>query len=115
MRKDFELMKQHNLNAVRLCHYPQYRKFYELCDEYGLYEDTTKQTSNHTACITICAKAGALGNNPDWLKPHMDRTVNMFERNKNYPSVTFWSLGNEAGNGYNFYHTYLWIKEKKAK
>lgn len=41
----------------------------------------------------------------------MDRTINMFERNKNYPSVTFWSLGNEAGNGYNFYQTYLWVKE----
>ena len=53
-------------------------------------------------------KGGSLGNNPEWLKPHMDRTINMFERNKNYPSVTFWSLGNEAGNGYNFYQTYLW-------
>ncbi|MDK7751250.1 glycoside hydrolase family 2 TIM barrel-domain containing protein, partial [Brevibacterium sp. UMB10442] len=40
----------------------------------------------------------------------MDRTINMFERNKNYPSLTFWSLGNEAGNGYNFYQTYLWVK-----
>ena len=56
-------------------------------------------------------KGGSLGNNPEWLKPHMDRTINMFERNKNYPSVTFWSLGNEAGNGYNFYQTYLWLKE----
>ena len=56
-------------------------------------------------------KGGSLGNNPEWLKPHMDRTINMFERNKNYPSVTFWSLGNEAGNGYNFYQTYLWVKE----
>ena len=40
----------------------------------------------------------------------MERTINMFERNKNYPSLTFWSLGNEAGNGYNFYQTYLWLK-----
>ena len=56
-------------------------------------------------------KGGTLGNNPEWLKPHMDRTINMFERNKNYPSVTIWSLGNEAGNGYNFYQTYLWLKE----
>ena len=37
MRRDLELMKQHNLNSVRLCHYPQDRRFYELCDEYGLY------------------------------------------------------------------------------
>ena len=55
-------------------------------------------------------KGGSLGNNPEWLKPHMERTINMFERNKNYPSLTFWSLGNEAGNGYNFYQTYLWLK-----
>ena len=50
------------------------------------------------------------GNDPAWLKPHMERTRNMFERNKNHASVTFWSLGNEAGNGYNFYQTYLWTK-----
>ena len=56
------------------------------------------------------AKGGTLGNNPEWLKAHMDRTINMFERNKNYPSLTFWSLGNKAGNGYNFYQTYLWVK-----
>ena len=56
-------------------------------------------------------KGGTLGNNPEWLKAHMDRTINMFERNKNYPSLTFWSLGNEAGNGYNFYQTYLWLKD----
>lgn len=59
------------------------------------------------------SKGGTLGNNPEWLKPHMDRTINMYERNKNYPSVTFWSLGNEAGNGYNFYQTYLYIKNKE--
>ena len=56
-------------------------------------------------------KCGTLGNNPEWLKPHMYRTQNMFERNKNYPCLTFWSLGNEAGNGYNFYQTYLWLKQ----
>ena len=58
-------------------------------------------------------KGGTLGNNPEWLKPHMDRTVNMYERNKNHPSVTIWSLGNEAGNGYNFYQTYLYVKDKE--
>ena len=53
------------------------------------------------------------GNNPEWLIPHMDRTMNMYERNKNYPSVTFWSLWNEAGNGYNSYQTYLYLKNKE--
>lgn len=114
MRKDFELMKQHNLNAVRLCHYPQDRKFYELCDEYGLYVYDEANIESHGMYYDL-RKGGTLGNNPEWLKPHMDRTVNMFERNKNYPSVTFWSLGNEAGNGYNFYQTYLWIKGEESK
>ena len=66
-------------------------------------------------CVMIYVKAVLLGNNPEWLKPHMYRTVNMFERNKNYPSLTFWSLGNEGGNGYNFYQTYLWIKQADKK
>lgn len=110
MRRDFELMKQHNLNSVRLCHYPQDRRFYELCDEYGLYVYDEANIESHGMYYDL-RKGGSLGNNPEWLKPHMDRTINMFERNKNYPSLTFWSLGNEAGNGYNFYQTYLWLKE----
>ncbi|MEG1660562.1 MAG: glycoside hydrolase family 2 TIM barrel-domain containing protein [Bacteroides sp.] len=109
MRRDFELMKQHNLNSVRLCHYPQSRRFYELCDEYGIYVYDEANIESHGMYYNL-SKGGTLGNNPEWLTPHMDRTINMFERNKNYPSVTIWSLGNEAGNGYNFYQTYLWMK-----
>ena len=111
MRKDFELMKQHNLNTVRLCHYPQDRRFYELCDEYGLYVYDEANIESHGMYYDL-RKGGTLGNNREWLKPHMYRTMNMYERNKNYPSVTFWSLGNEAGNGYNFYQTYLWLKDQ---
>ncbi|WP_299230335.1 glycoside hydrolase family 2 TIM barrel-domain containing protein [uncultured Bacteroides sp.] len=110
MRKDFMLMKQNNLNTVRLCHYPQDRRFYELCDEFGLYVYDEANIESHGMYYDL-RKGGTLGNNPEWLKPHIYRTINMFERNKNYPSLTFWSLGNEAGNGYNFYQTYLWIKE----
>lgn len=110
MRKDFELMKQNNINSVRLCHYPQDRRFYELCDEYGLYVYDEANIESHGMYYDL-RKGGTLGNNPEWLKPHMYRTINMFERNKNYPSVVIWSLGNEAGNGYNFYQTYLWLKQ----
>lgn len=111
MRKDFEIMKKHNINSVRLCHYPQDRKFYELCDEYGLYVYDEANVESHGMYYSL-SKGGSLGNNPEWLLPHMDRTMNMYERNKNYPSVTIWSLGNEAGNGYNFYQTYLYVKNK---
>lgn len=113
MRKDFELMKQNNLNSVRLCHYPQDRRFYELCDEFGLYVYDEANIESHGMYYNL-SKGGTLGNNPEWLLPHMDRTINMYERNKNYPSVAIWSLGNEAGNGYNFYQTYLYLKDKEA-
>ena len=110
MRKDFELMKANNINAVRLCHYPQSRRFYELCDEYGLYVYDEANIETHGMGYGL-SKGGTLGNNPEWLPNHMERTVNMYERNKNFPCVTFWSLGNEGGNGYNFYNTYLYMKE----
>lgn len=110
IRKDFETMKANNINAVRLCHYPQSDRFYELADEYGLYVYDEANIESHGMGYNL-NKGRTLGNNPDWLTAHMDRTVNMFERNKNHPSVTFWSLGNEAGNGYNFYQTYLRLKE----
>ena len=110
MRKDFTLMKQHNINAVRLSHYPQSRRFYDLCDEFGLYVYDEANIESHGMYYDL-RKGGTLGNNPEWLKPHMYRTINMFERNKNRTSVIIWSLGNEAGNGYNFYQTYLWLKQ----
>lgn len=111
-RKDFELMKANNINAVRLCHYPQDRRFYELCDEIGLYVYDEANIESHGMGYDL-RKGGTLGNHPDWLDAHMERTRNMFERNKNYPCVTFWSLGNEAGNGYNFYVTYRYLKDKE--
>lgn len=112
MRRDFELMKLNNINSVRTAHYPQDRKFYEMCDEYGFYVYDEANIESHGMYYDL-KKGGSLGNNPAWLENHIYRTENMFERNKNYPSITIWSLGNEAGNGYNFYQTYLWMKEKE--
>jgi beta-galactosidase len=124
MRRNFELMKLNNINSVRLSHYPQDRRFYEMCDEYGFYvydeanieshgmyytryiDDMRKGSSGHEDG----GKRGTLGHNPDWLPHHLDRVRRMFERNKNHPSVTIWSLGNEAGNGFNFYNAYVELK-----
>ena len=111
MRRNFEQMKMNNINTVRLSHYPQDRKFYEMCDEFGLYVYDEANIESHGMYYSL-EKGKSLGNNPAFLASHMDRTANMFERNKNYPSLTIWSLGNEAGNGYNFYQTYLWLKEQ---
>ena len=114
MRRDFELMKRNNLNSVRLCHYPQSRRFYELCNEYGLYVYDEANVESHGMYYNL-RRGGTLGNNPEWLAAHLDRTVNMYERNKNHPSIVIFSLGNEGGNGYNFYQTYLYIKEREKK
>lgn len=109
LRKDLEIMKKNNVNAIRCSHYPQQRLFYELCSEYGFYVCDEANIESHGMGYDL-TKGRSLGNNPDFLKSHMYRTVNMYERNKNFPCVTFWSLGNEAGNGYNFYQTYLYLK-----
>ena len=111
MIRNFELMKRNNINSVRLSHYPQDRKFYELCDEYGLYVYDEANIESHGMYYDL-RRGGTLGNNPEWLNHHLYRIENMFERNKNYPSVIIWSLGNEAGNGYNFYQAYLWLKDR---
>lgn len=109
MRKDFELMKQNNINTVRLSHYPQARRFYELCSEFGLYVYDEANIESHG----MYYGERSLAKHPEWEQAHMDRTVNMFERNKNHPSVTIWSLGNEAGNGINFFHTYKFLKDRE--
>lgn len=110
MKKDFELFKQYNVNTVRTCHYPQQERFYELCDEYGIYVIDEANIESHGMGYDL-EKGGTLGNEPSFLNAHMYRTQNMFERDKNHPSVIVWSLGNEAGNGYNFYNTYKWLKD----
>lgn len=114
MCKDFTLMKRHNINTVRLCHYPQNHRFYELCDEYGLYVYDEANIESHGMGYNL-NKGRTLGNNPEWLDKHMDRTNNMYQRNKNYPCVTIFSLGNEAGNGYNFYMTYNFLKNQEKE
>ncbi len=111
--KDIELWKQLNVNTVRTCHYPQPSRFYELCDEYGLYVIDEANIETHGMGYGLQA-GESLGNNPAYLQPHMARLKDMVERDINHPSIITWSLGNEAGNGYNFYQLYLWMKERDS-
>lgn len=113
MMKDFELFKKYNVNTIRTCHYPQQELFYQLCDKYGLYVIDEANIETHGMGYDL-KKGGTLGNNKDFYEAHMYRTRNMYERDKNHPSVIIWSLGNEAGNGYNFYMTYSWLKEQDS-
>ncbi|MBL7473262.1 glycoside hydrolase family 2 TIM barrel-domain containing protein [Robertkochia sediminum] len=108
MLKDVKLFKEFNVNAVRTCHYPNDPYFYELCDEYGIYVIDEANIESHGMGYALHR---TLGNDPAWLKAHIERTERMVIRDKNHPSVIIWSLGNEAGNGYNFYKTYLRTKE----
>ncbi len=116
--KDLELMKQNNLNAIRCSHYPKDPHFYRLCDKYGFYvvdeaniETHGMGTTNQGLDKNEKKKAIHPAYLPQWKEAHMERTIAMFERDKNYPSIVTWSLGNEAGNGENFFATYKWLKE----
>lgn len=98
MEKDVRLMKQANINMVRTSHYPNDPFFYELCDKYGLYvmDEANQESHEYGIGNTV------LGDNPDWMKAHVDRVEALVQRDKNHPSIIFWSLGNEGGQGRNF-------------
>ena len=108
MLKDIEVMQSHNINAVRTSHYPQPERWYELCNRYGLYVIDEANIESHG----MGYGEESLAKDSAWMSSHLFRTENMFERDKNQPSVIIWSLGNEAGNGINFNATYDYLKEK---
>lgn len=99
MRLDIELMKRHNFNAVRLSHYPNHPRFYELCNEYGLYVVDEADVETHGFDPSLDFNVNVPAQNVAWLPAIVDRGVRMFERDKNHPCILLWSLGNEAGEG----------------
>jgi beta-galactosidase len=109
MRKDMEMMKKLNVNAVRHSHYPPDPYWMELCNEYGLYVIDEANIESHGRYYDL---AYTFANDKQWRMPHLDRITRMYERDKNHTSVVTWSLGNEAGNGVNFYEAYEWLKQK---
>ncbi|MEN8117626.1 MAG: glycoside hydrolase family 2 TIM barrel-domain containing protein [Bacteroidota bacterium] len=106
MLKDIKTMKEHNLNAVRTSHYPQPELWYELCNKYGLYIVDEANIESHG----MGYGKESLAKDEAWKEAHLYRTKNMFEHDKNQPCIITWSLGNEAGNGVNFYATYDYLK-----
>jgi beta-galactosidase len=104
MRKDVELMKQFNLNSVRTAHYPNDPYFLDLCDEYGLYVIDEANLETH-------AIGSQLSHDPQWVLAHLERMQRMVLRDKNHPSIIFWSLGNESGHGPNHAAMAQWTKE----
>lgn len=103
MIRDVELMKQHNINAVRTSHYPNDEVWYELCDEYGLYMVDEANIESHGYYDTLCRDRS-------WLLAFTDRVSRMAIRDKNHPSVLIWSLGNESGYGPNHDAAAGWLR-----
>lgn len=102
MMWDIRFMKQHNINAVRTCHYPNQTLWYELCDKYGLYMIDEANLESHGswqkmgACEPSWNVPGSL---PQWEECVVDRARSMVERDKNHPAILIWSCGNEAYAG----------------
>jgi beta-galactosidase len=120
MRKDMELMKQANVNAVRTSHYPNDPRWYDLADEYGMYVLDEANIETH-GYMEAGDKAGPgkreaiqLGYKPHWKAAHLDRVSRMVQRDRNHPSIIFWSLGNEDGTGPNFEHAAQWIRQNDS-
>ncbi len=99
MLEDVLIMKQNNINTVRLSHYPNHPYFYQLCNKYGLYVIDEANIESHG---TDYEPSVTLANKLEWREAHVDRIRRMVERDKNHPSIIIWSLGNEAGDGTNF-------------
>ncbi|WP_432797161.1 glycoside hydrolase family 2 TIM barrel-domain containing protein [Poriferisphaera sp. WC338] len=95
MIRDLELLKQHNFNFVRTSHYPNDRKWYELCDAYGMYVLDEANVEGHG----MGYDNDSLGHRPEWFMAHVDRGVRMLLRDRNHPSIIMWSMGNESGRG----------------
>jgi beta-galactosidase len=102
MIKEIKLMKQLNFNTVRTSHYPNDPRWYDLCDEYGMYVIDEANIETH-------GLFGELSNNPVWAHAYMERGARMVLRDKNHPSVLFWSLGNESGVGPHHAAMTAWI------
>ena len=98
MVEDVLLMKQHNLNAVRTSHYPNDPRFYDLCDEFGLYVMDECDLESHGFDYPPPDIPTKL---PEWEAVFVDRMDRMVQRDKNHPSIIMWSLGNESGYGCN--------------
>ncbi|MDX1907924.1 MAG: glycoside hydrolase family 2 TIM barrel-domain containing protein [Bacteroidia bacterium] len=98
MHRDLQLMKQNNINAVRTSHYPNQTRWYELCDEYGMYVmDEANLESHYLWQIAHDTPA----NYPSWRNAFVSRAVDMIHRDKNHPCIIIWSMGNETGMGPN--------------
>ena len=107
MVQDIQIMKQMNINAVRTSHYPDDPRWYDLCDEYGIYLVAEANLEGHG----MMYGPSPLARNPEYEQAHLERNKSNVITYKNHPSIIVWSMGNEDGDGQNFVTCYKWIKE----
>ena len=110
MIQDIKIMKQLNINAVRTCHYPDDPRWYDLCDQYGLYVTAEANIESHG----MGYGEQTLAKNPRFELAHLERNQANVLTLRNHPSIIVWSLGNEAGYGINFEKAYDWVKATDA-
>lgn len=106
MIQDIKIMKQLNINAVRTSHYPCDPRWYDLCDEYGIYITAEANLESHG----MGYEEKSLAKFPEYIVPHIERNEGNVKPLINHPSVIVWSLGNEGGYGINFEKAYDWVK-----
>ncbi len=107
MIQDIQIMKRMNINAVRTSHYPDDPRWYDLCDEYGIYLVAEANVEGHGMMYS----RHPLAANPDYERAHLERNQANVITFRNHPSIIVWSMGNEDGDGQNFVTCYKWIKE----
>ena len=120
MERDLQLMREHNINAVRSAHYPNDPRFYQLCDEYGFYVMSEADNESHGTQTQFLEDSSwpnvvehwneRIANNPDWIEPTLDRVRLCVTRERNRPSIISWSAGNECAYGWTFEAALLWMK-----
>lgn len=120
MKKDLQMMKQHNFNAVRSSHYPNSPYFYQLCDQYGFYVIAEADNESHGTQSQYLKDSSwenvskrwneRISDNPEFIPATLDRTMLCVQREKNRPSIVIWSMGNECGYGCTFEEALKWTK-----
>lgn len=108
MIQDIKVMKRMNINAVRTCHYPDDPRWYDLCDEYGLYVTAEANQESHAYGY----KEDATPRDTCFAKQILERNQHNVEMQFNHPSIIVWSLGNETADSKNFADAYDWIKSQ---
>lgn len=109
MLTDVKMMKQANMNTVRTSHYPRQAKMNAMFDYYGLYCMDEADLECHFSW-DAAGEQGGITNEDSWKAQYIDRTERMVYRDRNFPSIIFWSLGNESGGGKNFQYTYAAVR-----